>query len=62
MKDDKLYLIHIAESVARIESYTTGLDFSAFKKQAMAQVAVIRNLQVLAESTSLSLKPRVQQP
>lgn len=51
MKDDRLYLIHISESVDRIESYTAGLDFSAFKKQAMVQDAVLRNLQVLAEST-----------
>lgn len=51
MKDDKLYLIHISESVDRIEAYTANLDFSAFKKQVMVQDAVLRNLQVLAEST-----------
>ena len=51
MKEDKLYLIHISESIDRIESYTTGLDFQAFEKQAMVQDAVLRNLQVLAEST-----------
>lgn len=39
MKDDKLYLIHISESIDRIESYTTGLDFQAFEKQAMVQDA-----------------------
>lgn len=51
MKDDKLYLIHISESINKIESYMTGLDFSAFMKNTMAQDAVLRKLQVLAEST-----------
>lgn len=51
MKDDRLYLIHISESIARIESYTSGMDFAAFIKNTLVQDAVIRNLQVLAEST-----------
>jgi len=51
MKDDKLYLIHIAECIAKIESYTDGLGLSTFMTQAIAQDAVLRNLQVLAEST-----------
>lgn len=51
MKDDRLYLIHIAESIGKIESYTAGLDFPAFMNQAVVQDAVLRNLQVLAEST-----------
>ncbi|RJX16888.1 MAG: DUF86 domain-containing protein [Desulforudis sp.] len=51
MKDDRLYLIHISESIARIESYTSGMDFAAFIKNTLVQDAVIRNPQVLAEST-----------
>lgn len=51
MKDDRLYLIHIAESIARIESYMAGMDLAAFMKNNLVQDAVIRNLQVLAEST-----------
>jgi len=51
MKGDKLYLIHIAESINKIESYMADLDFSTFMKNTMAQDAVLRNLQVLAEST-----------
>lgn len=35
MKENKLYLIHISERIDRIESYTAGLDFQAFEKQAM---------------------------
>ncbi|MHB1185773.1 MAG: HepT-like ribonuclease domain-containing protein [Desulfobulbia bacterium] len=51
MKDDKLYLIHIAECIAKIESYIERIDLSTFMTQAIVQDAVLRNLQVLAEST-----------
>ena len=51
MKDDRLYLIHISESIAKIDSYTAGLDFTSFKEKIIVQDAVLRNLQVLAEST-----------
>ncbi|RJQ76328.1 MAG: DUF86 domain-containing protein [Desulfobacteraceae bacterium] len=51
MKDDKLYLIHIAECIEKIETYVTGLDFSTFMQKTMVQDAVLRNLQILAEST-----------
>ncbi len=29
MKDDRLYLIHLSESIAKIESYIGGLDFAS---------------------------------
>ena len=50
MKDDRLYLIHILESIERVEEYTSdGMEqFLADKK---TQDAVLRNLQILAEST-----------
>ncbi|NTV15359.1 MAG: DUF86 domain-containing protein [Desulfobulbaceae bacterium] len=51
MKDDGLYRIHIQECIARIESYTKGIEFERFSKSPMVQDAVLRNLQILAEST-----------
>lgn len=51
MKDDKLYLIHIGECIDRIESYTQGMAKEAFLASSLVQDAVIRNLQILAEST-----------
>ena len=51
MKDDRLYLIHISESIAKIDTYISGLDTAAFLQRDMVQDAVLRNLQVLAEST-----------
>jgi uncharacterized protein with HEPN domain len=50
LKSDLLYLEHIPESIRRIEEYvSTGRD--SFFTSTMAQDAVIRNLQTLAEST-----------
>jgi uncharacterized protein with HEPN domain len=50
MKDDQLYLIHVVECIERIERYTTG-GREAFLASELIQDAVLRNLQVLAEST-----------
>ncbi|HYP40011.1 MAG TPA: DUF86 domain-containing protein [Chloroflexia bacterium] len=50
MKDDRLYLIHISECIARIEQYTSE-GRERFLEDAKTQDAVLRNLQVLAEST-----------
>jgi uncharacterized protein with HEPN domain len=50
MKDDQLYLIHIAECIARVERYTTG-GRDEFLASTLIQDAVLRNLQTLAEST-----------
>ena len=51
MKDDRLYLIHIKECIERIESYIGNSGKSGFLKSTFMQDAIIRNLQVLAEST-----------
>lgn len=51
MKEDRLYLIHIEESIDRIHAYVAGLDFHDFMQKSLVQDAVLRNLQVLAEST-----------
>ena len=49
MKDDKLYLIHMAECIERIESYIQG-GREAFMQSSMAQDAVIRNFEVMGEA------------
>lgn len=51
MKDDRLYLIHIRECIERIDSYITRKDKQKFLDSTLIQDAVLRNLQVLAEST-----------
>ena len=50
MKDNKLYLIHIIESIGRIQEYTRE-GKAAFLRDTKTQDAVLRNLQTLAEST-----------
>jgi uncharacterized protein with HEPN domain len=51
MKDDRLYLIHICECIERIESYVGAGDETAFMASTLIQDAVLRNLQIMAEST-----------
>jgi len=51
MKDDKLYLIHICECIERVEGYVQSGGKEAFITSTLIQDAVLRNLQVMAEST-----------
>jgi len=51
MKDDRLYLIHIIECIERIESYLERINKETFLSSTLVQDAVVRNLQVMAEST-----------
>lgn len=48
MKDDTLDLIHIEESIERIEQYIVG-GHDDFRQSTMIQDSVLRNLQILAE-------------
>src|SRR5947209_3346110 len=48
--DDRLYLIHIRECIDRIRTYTIA-GREVFLSETLIQDAVVRNLQVLAEST-----------
>jgi uncharacterized protein with HEPN domain len=50
MKDDRLYLIHIRETLARIKKFTGG-GKQEFIASELIRDATIRNLQVLTEST-----------
>ena len=44
------YLTHILQAIDRIQNYTEELDELAFLQNAMAQDAVIRNLEVIGEA------------
>ena len=59
MKDNKLYLIHIIESIGRIQEYTRE-GKAAFLRDTKTQDAVLRNLQTLAESTQ-RLTPEIKE-
>jgi len=51
LKSDILYTIHIRECIDRIQDYTAEIDQEQFMASSLIQDAVLRNLQVLAEST-----------
>ncbi len=49
MKEDRVYLLHIAEAIATIQDYvSTGRD--DFFAKRMIQDAVIRNLEIIGEA------------
>jgi uncharacterized protein with HEPN domain len=62
VKDDKVYLAHIADAIAQVASYTAaGRD--DFMRNRMVQDAVLRNLEVIGEATkNLSEKTRSRRP
>lgn len=50
MKDDKVYLTHIKESIDKIFNYTEG-GYDVFKTDGLIQDAVIRNFEIVGEAT-----------
>jgi uncharacterized protein with HEPN domain len=62
VKDDLKYLLHIRECIGRVEEDIAG-GRDAFMASHTVQDAVLRNLQVIAESTKrLSEDLRTRQP
>jgi uncharacterized protein with HEPN domain len=55
-RDDRLYLIHVQECIARIELYTAEGE-PAFLTDTKTQDAVLRNLHTLAESSQRISEP-----
>lgn len=51
MKDDRTYSVHIVECLDRIKKYTAG-GHSEFLTNTMVQDAVLRLLQIMAESAT----------
>ncbi|GHT91083.1 DUF86 domain-containing protein [Alphaproteobacteria bacterium] len=63
MKDDLLYIDHVIETSETIASYIADVLFDDFESNGMLYDAVIRNLQVLSESTqkiSLRIKEKYE--
>jgi len=51
MKDDKIYIEHILQSIDRIQSYLSGKDHQSFSNDFMLQDAVVRQLEIIGEVT-----------
>ena len=62
-RDDSVYLGHIKDSIARIESYLDGVSEARFMDTPLLQDAVIRQIQIIGEAASrLSRQFRSQSP
>jgi uncharacterized protein with HEPN domain len=62
MKEDSVYLQHVAESIARIRNYTSR-GHETFVAEAIVQDAVIRNLEVVGEAVKrISESTRLKAP
>jgi uncharacterized protein with HEPN domain len=62
-KDESVYLQHILDAIAKIESYLSGVNEAAFSHQSMVQDAVIRQLEIIGEAVKrISLGLRSRQP
>ncbi len=51
MKDDRIYIDHIQQSIERIESYLSGKDHDSFSDDYLTQDAVVRQLEIIGEAT-----------
>ncbi len=62
MKDDRLYLSHIRDAIARIQTYTAQ-GRNTFLAEPMVQDAVVRNFEIIGEAVkNLSPGLRAQHP
>ncbi|MBM3303188.1 MAG: DUF86 domain-containing protein [Deltaproteobacteria bacterium] len=62
MKDDRLYLVSILESIGKIRSYTKR-GRAAFSANQMQQDAVVRNFETIGEATKqISRRLRQKHP
>lgn len=50
MRDDRICLLEIVESIRKIKKYT-GNNRAAFFTNSMAQDAVVRNIEIMGEAT-----------
>ena len=51
MKDDRIYIDHILQSIERIKIYLEDYDYHSFSEDLKTQDAVIRQLEILGEAT-----------
>ena len=56
MKDDRVYLLHIQDSIQHVEDYTTGGKDEFFNDR-KTQDAVVRNLEIMGEAVKKLSEP-----
>jgi len=50
-KNDSIYLIHILDSIERIEEYTKGMEKKDFSSSNLVQDGTIRQIEIIGEAT-----------
>ena len=62
-RDERVYLQHILDAIARIDEYLTGIDETRFHQTNLVQDGVIRQLEIIGEATKqVSPETRAQYP
>ena len=49
--DESVYLRHILDAIAKVETYLQGKDEAAFKQDTLIQDGVIRQVEIIGEAT-----------
>ena len=63
MKDDRVYIEHILQSIDRIQNYILGKDHDSFTGDQLTQDAVVRQLEIVGEATKrISKELRLKNP
>ncbi len=60
MKEDKIFLKHILDSINQIEEYLNGVEFQDFIINKLIQDGVIRQLEIIGEATK-RLSPELRE-
>ena len=53
-RDDSVYLRHILDAIAKIESYLQGIDYQTFSQESLIQDGVIRQTEIIGEAVWLT--------
>ncbi len=62
-RDDSVYLHHILDAIAKIETYLRGVDEQTFLNQSLLQDGAIRQIEVIGEAVKqISQQLRDQHP
>ncbi len=56
MKEEKVYIKHILDSIERLESYIQGANKEKFMKESIIQDAIIRKIEVIGEASKFISK------
>ncbi len=59
-RDDREYLLHIADAINKIQTYTSGFSEEHFRQNTLVQDAVIRQFEIIGEAAK-NLSHQVKQ-